>query len=467
MKTGAALLLALAAVACGRGEAVESGAATEYAPVELRDMEILAEAAGQVEPIRVVEVKSKASGDVLRLHAETGDFVPRTTLLAAIDPRDVRNAYDQAAADLDVAKARLATSQAQKARVEELRRANVVTEQEYESAELDLANARAQYVKASTTLELARERLNDVTIRAPIDGTIISRQVEIGQIIASASQNISGGTTLFMMADLSEMQVRALIDETDLGRIQAGQQARVKVEAFPDRTFIGTVMKIEPMAVVEQNVTMFPVLVRLDNEEGLLRPGMNADVAIEIARRPDALTVPNAAVVGVRDAVPAGAVLGLSEERMQQALRGNAAPAAANGTAVPPGGASGEAGAQRVAAGQAPAAGGQSGGGAAAGGARQGGARQGGGGGQGAGRSRDVQPGVVFVAGPNGPEPRRVMLGLNDWEFTEVVSGLEIGDRVVLISVARLQAQQEQFQQRMRERMGGGPLGGAAPGGRR
>jgi HlyD family secretion protein len=263
--------IAGAFVVNGREAPSTNGNSLEYAVVDLRDMEILAEAAGQIEPIRVVEVKSKASGDVLRLHVDTGDQIRQGTLLAEIDPRDVRNAYLQAEADLEVARARLGTSEAQKRRVEELRRANVVTEQEYESSLLEEANARAQYVKAQTSLELARERMNDVTIRAPIDGTIISKQVEVGDIIASASQNISGGTTLYMMADLSEMQVRALIDETDLGRIEPGMPTRVQVEAFPGRTFHGSVLKIEPQAVVEQNVTMFPVLVRLDNREGLLR----------------------------------------------------------------------------------------------------------------------------------------------------------------------------------------------------
>jgi HlyD family secretion protein len=488
-----------------------NGNALEYAVVEMRDMEILAEAAGQIEPIRVVEVKSKASGDVLRVHVDTGDEVPVGTLLAEIDPRDVRNAYAQADADIDVARARLTTAEAQKARIEELRRANVVTEQELENSLLEEANARANYIKARTNLELASERLGDVTIRAPINGTIISKQIEVGQIIASASQNISGGTTLFLMADLSEMQVRALIDETDLGRVEAGMPARVHVEAFPGRTFRGSVLKIEPQAVVEQNVTMFPVLVRLDNRDGLLRPGMNADVQVEVSVRPNAIVVPNAAVVGVRDAIPAGAVLGLSEERMQVAMRGalaangerTGAQAHAGETGegegassphVEPGSAECQALMEKVRDGggfqalgdeeraklrecrPARGEGAASPGGAVAGGGQA--AWTGGMGGgnrpvgaAAAGRNRalgsgDMRPGIVFVASENGqPEPRRVMLGVNDWDNTEILSGLEPGERVVMISVARLQQQQAEFQQRIRERMGG-PLqggGGAGP----
>jgi HlyD family secretion protein len=475
-------------VANGRDAKPNGGNALEYVAAEVRDMEILAEAAGQIEPIRVVEVKSKASGEVMRLHVETGDAIGRGTLLAEIDPRDVRNSFLQAEADLDVARARLATSEAAKGRVEELRRANVVTEQELESAQLEEANARAQFVKAQTSLELARERLNDVTIRAPIDGTVITKHVEIGDIIASASQNISGGTTLYTMADLSEMQVRALIDETDLGRIEAGLPTRVQVEAFPGRIFHGTVLKIEPQAVVEQNVTMFPVLVRLDNRDGLLRPGMNADVQIEIAMRPGALVVPNAAVVGVRDAVPAAAVVGISEDRVQAALRGGAPAqhAAAGNRGQPGAGAAQAAGAvsaecqallQRMREGgpqglseedrtklrECRPADGSAGGARAAG--MGGGAAQAGGGARG-GRSAggsETRPGLVFVATEAGIEPRRVMLGLNDWDNTEIVSGIEPGEYVVLISVARLQQQQQEFQQRMRERMGGGPFPGGGP----
>src|SRR5690606_26881793 len=178
-------------------------------------------------------------------------------------------------------------------RMEELRRTDAVTQQEYESAVQAAASARAGVVRTQTNLELARVRRNDVTIRAPIRGTIISDNGEPGQIIASATSNVSGGSTLFTMADLSEMQVRTLVDETDIGQIRAGQAARVTVEAYRGRAFRGEVHKIEPMAVVEQNVTTFPVLVRLANPEDLLRPGMHAEVSVQVASRPGAVVVPN------------------------------------------------------------------------------------------------------------------------------------------------------------------------------
>jgi HlyD family secretion protein len=460
----------------------------EVEAAQHRMLEVTAEAAGLIEPIRLVEVKSKASGEILRLTVESGDAVRRGDLLGQIDPRDVRNAFEQAQADLDVAQARLETAEAARRRSTELRQANVITEQEFESAKLEEANARAQFIKGRTNLELAQERLGDVTIRAPIDGVIIRKDVESGQIIQSASQNISGGTTIFVMADLNEMQVRTLVSETDLGKIHAGMSARVSVEAFPGRIFDGRVTKIEPQAVVEQNVTMFPVLVHLGNEDGALKPGMNAEVVVEIARRDNALTIPNASVVSVRDATAAGALFGLSEDQIRTALRGARGGAAAQNDAAPANGnavaaaapqtqasASGR-GANRDAAGSAnpqaaPAAGAQAPQVGAMPGAAPTGARAGASGRGGRiAASGDVRPAVVFIQGDNGIEPRSVMLGVNDWDHTEVLRGLEAGELVVLISVARLQQQQQDMLNRMRERNSGvfpGGGTGGPPGGRR
>jgi HlyD family secretion protein len=534
----AVVLVALAAVYVrGRAPDETAEAAPDFELAERRSLEVTAEASGLIEPMRLVEVKSKASGEIKRLLVETGDVVRRGQLLAEVDPRDVRNAYAQAEADLEVARARLTTSEAQKKRSTELRAANVITEQEFEAATFEEANARAQFVKARTSLELAQERMSDVTIQAPIDGVIIRKDVEEGQIIQSASQNISGGTTVLMMADLSQMQVRTLVNETDLGKIQPGLAARVAVEAFPGRTFVGTVLKIEPQAVVEQNVTMFPVLVQLENRDGSLKPGMNAEVIVEVARRENVVTVPNAAIVSTRDAEAAGSLFGLDEEQMRTALRSGrgsgqegslesqpdagtvSAPtptAAANGAngagsaaAAPAAGAPQQAapGAraeltpecqalrERVtAAGFANAAeedrtklracmqaaglqprGDRSG--ARASGAQAVGPQQGrpgsdrpgaaGQGRRGGIGNADVRPGVVFVRSDAGViEPRTVMLGVNDWDYTEVIRGIQPGERVVLISVARLQQQQQQMLDRMRERnsglfpSGGGPGGG-------
>jgi len=452
-----------ALAACGGSPEAAADTAPETAAVERRDLDVAVEAAGVVEPIRVVEVKSKASGEILALHVETGDMVARGALLAEIDPRDVSNALAQAEADLSVARVSIATTSAERRRMQELREAQVATQQEFEAAVQQAANAQAQLVRAETNLELARQRSGDVTIRAPIAGTVIERTSETGQIIASATSNVSGGTTLLKMADLSEVQVRAKVDETDLGQVKPGQTARVSVESYPGRTFTGTVLKVEPQAVVEQNVTLFPVLVRLDNREGLLRPGMNADVQVQVVRRPGAVVVPNGAVVGVRDAGTAAEALGLDAEAVQASLRPAGAAGAASATPEcralmqkvrEAGGPSGLADEDRAKMRECRAAAG-------------GGERSGRGSGSAQGGAGATRPGVLFVEGAKGPEARRVTLGVSDWEYTEVLGGVKPGDKVRLMSATRLKQEQEQMTERMRQRAGGGivPGGGGPPGG--
>jgi HlyD family secretion protein len=303
-------MLALGLAGCRWGEASEVRA-VQTTEVTRQNMRITAEATGQVEPVRKVEVKSKASGEVMRLFVDTGDEVEPGTLLADIDPRDVQNAYDQAEADLEVAQARVEVSRAQLGRSTQLLEAGIITQQEYESQNLDFANARASLTRAQTNYELANLRRSDVRIRAPISGTILTRNVEEGTVIQSASTNVSGGTALFVMADLREVQIRTLVDETDMGQIRAGMEATISVDAYPGRTFPGVVEKIEPQAVTQQNVTMFPVIVRLDNRLGLLKPGMNAEVATLLVERPNALVVPNNAVVLPQEMAPAATALGM------------------------------------------------------------------------------------------------------------------------------------------------------------
>ncbi|MGK7313199.1 MAG: efflux RND transporter periplasmic adaptor subunit [Candidatus Longimicrobiales bacterium M2_2A_002] len=466
-----ALLMAGAVAACSGSDAAEAsqnGTRDDIAVAERGDLEIRVEAAGQIEPILVVEVKSKASGEITELHVETGDEVEQGELLAEVDPRDVRNALAQAQADLDVAEARVQIAQSQADRSRELREANVLTQQELEQSILELANARAALTRAETNLELAQERMGDVTIRAPIAGTIIEKPVEAGTIISSASANVSGGTTLMTMADLSTMQVRTLVDETDIGKVESGQVARVRVEAYPNRTFDGRVYKIEPQAVIDQNVTMFPVLVRLDNEERLLKPNMNAEVQIDVARRADVVLVPNAAVVGMNDATAAGAVLDLSADEVREDMQQTRAPAAdgSGAGATGPGAGEGTDGDREDCSSLMARARTDRGSLSdddrarvrecfqAMGGRGGMGARGGGSG------SDEARPAVVFVSTETGPEARVVRLGLNDWDRTEVVSGLEAGEEVILISVAQMRQQQEEIMNRIRQRTSPIPGGG-------
>ncbi|MFW6202269.1 MAG: efflux RND transporter periplasmic adaptor subunit [Gemmatimonadota bacterium] len=474
MKTRSVILLAAAGpgiaalAACGASEANPADdALTELiATVESRDLEVEAEAPGSVEPILVVDVKSRASGEILAVHAETGDVVERGDLLVEVDPRDVRNDLNQAEADVEVARVRADIAQEQLARTRELLESGVVTEQEYESVELEAANAQSTLVRAETTLELAQQRMNDVTIRAPISGTIIERAVEVGQIIASAMNNVSGGETLLSMADLSEVQVRTLVDETDIGRISPGLTTRVQVEAFPNQTFVGEVLKVEPQAVVDQNVTMFPVLIRLENPDRLLKPGMNSEVQIEIASRTDVLTVPNAAVVPMAEATELGTALGLSPEAIRDALSagGGEQQGGPGGGAVAADGPQAELQRRCQELRSRMSEGGDGPGSLSEEERetmrecirllRERGQRAN------AGEPGEPRPAVVFVDNGSEIEPRRVMLGVNDWEHTEVVEGLEADERVVLVSVARIQQSNEDLTNRIRERTSGPFRGG-------
>jgi len=512
-------LVGVGLTGCGRGG--ESDTPNIQAVSVVREnMRITAEATGNVEPVRSVEVKSKASGEVLKLYVDVGDEVEPGTLLAEIDPRDVDNAYEQALADLEVARVRAEISEAQLERSRQLFEAGVITEQEFESQRTDYANSQASLVKAETNEELRELQKQDVTIRAPASGTILTRNVEEGTVIQSASSNVSGGTTLFVMADLNEVQIRVLVDETDMGQIRPGQEASVQVEAYPGRVFPGVVEKMEPQAVNQQNVTMFPVIVRLDNRGGLLLPGMNAEVETLLVERPDALVVPNNAVVQPTEVAPAASVLGLDPEiqldysvytQLAEAAglgpirsgRGNRGGGAGASGRTAPTGAQGAQGGDPAGARPAatPSADARPGEGTAsqpgatsdrrammqelrakvesgeisqdslnavmasfrnqagaAAGAQMGGAPAGDAFLQESNpaltgllnTSSNPRPAVAFVMLPDSTlEVRPVLMGVNDWDNTEILAGLQEGDMVALIGVAQLMAEQEEMRNRM------------------
>jgi HlyD family secretion protein len=229
--------------------------------------------------------------------------------------------------------------------------------------------------------------------------------------------------------------------------------------------------------VVDQNVTMFPVLVHLPNDERLLKPGMNTEVEIEIAQREGAIVVPNDAVVSMRDATTAAKALGLSEDEMRErmdamrgGMRGGAQPTGAPGTQVAAATGTKESGRNGGAANQGNAGTASAECTALRNKIREGGrgalsaedrtklracfAGMGGPGGTGGTRSNTARPGIVFVPGPNGPEPRMVTLGVNDWDYTEVLSGLKEGEQIFLMTAARLAQQERERADRMRQRAG-------------
>jgi HlyD family secretion protein len=567
-----AFIAALGLVAaCGKK--TEQPLKISTAAVERRTIIVQAEATGIIEPINVVEVKSRASGQIIEMPVETGSLVNPGSLIVQLDTRDVQNQFDQAKADLESSTASLTVAEQNKKRSDELFRGQIITAQENEQAGLTYQNALSQIVRARTNLDLAQQRLDDARVVAPVRGTIIAKPVALGQVIQSGTQAVGGGTTIVQMADLTKVRARAMVNETDIGRVTAGQEATVVVDAFPDRTFRGVVEKIEPQAVVQQNVTMFPVLVSLENREGLLLPGMNGEVSVISDRRENVIAVPNEAIRSVREAAQAAAILGLNVDSVTAQLRSamggggmpggmpgaggrpqgapGAAPGGAPQTTTRPGfadfstqpAAQGQGGrpqggfqmpdvtdaqckavtdaraakpavaaridslgrqmrdpnadrqaimtASRAAytelgvdamvaractmraqggaapSGNAPAAAGtptpaRSGARSlAAPGAAQGGAARGGRG--------SFRMGLVFVQKADSSfEARMVRLGVADYDYTEVLSGLEEGDRVALLSAAALQMQRQENNDRFRAMTGGGsPLGGGTTGGAR
>ena len=394
--------------------------------VDRRTIVVDAQATGAVEPINVIEVKSKASGQITRMPVETGSQVKVGDLLVQIDTRDVKNQYDQAAADLRSAEAGIAVAEAQKLRSDELFKSRVITTQEYEAAQLALTQAQGAMVRATTNVDLAKQRLEDATVVAPVNGTIIDKPVSLGQVIASATGSVSGGTTLLKMADLTKVRVRALVNETDIGKVRPGQSTRVTVDAYPDRPFQGVVEKIEPQAVVQQSVTMFPVIVSLDNRDGLLKPGMNGEVSMLIERRTNVLAVSNDAVRTVREAAVAATFVGLNPDSVAAQVRTLQAAMRSPGGGTdrePP-------------AGDTPSN----------------------------GSATRVRTALVFVEeAPGKFSPRLVRLGASDYDYSEVVSGLTEGEKVATLAVQALQAKRDQQNDRFRSMTGAGGMPGATP----
>jgi HlyD family secretion protein len=319
------LFALLLAVACTSGKGKAPSVQTQA--VQRRDITVTAEANGAIEPIVIVEVRSKASGMIMDMPVETGTFVRPGDLLAQIDTQTVQKQYRQAAADLNSAQAQLEVATAQKKRSDEMLAAKVITPQENEQARLTFESAQATVVRQQANLDIAKQALDDATVRAVTTGTIIEKDVSVGQIIQSSTNSVSGGTTLLKMADLTRVRMRAYFNETDIGNIRAGEPATVTVDAFPDRRFQGKVEKIEPQAVVQQGVTMFPVLVNLENFDGALRPGMNGEVSATVDQRANVIAVSNDAIKTTREGSSVAPMLGLNPDSVQAQIRAQASEA--------------------------------------------------------------------------------------------------------------------------------------------
>lgn len=283
-------------------------------------LELSIEASGVIEAISSIEIKSKASGEVLFLGAEVGDLVEKGAMLAQIDQRTPNNILNQAKSDLEASKVRLENAQSQFDRGKELHANASISDKDFEDIEESFAQAKSALVRNEVSFENAKIALDDTIVRSPVRGTVISRPVEVGQVISSPTSAVGGGTVLMTMADLSKVRVRALIDEIDVGKVSIGQIVSIKVAAYRDKEFFGVVKKVEPQARIEQNVTTFPVLIDIENDENLLLLGMNTDVVIEVLNKDVSVSAPTMSLRTRKDIYSAASILNIPKTEVDNFL---------------------------------------------------------------------------------------------------------------------------------------------------
>ncbi|MFH1699729.1 MAG: efflux RND transporter periplasmic adaptor subunit [Candidatus Zixiibacteriota bacterium] len=275
------------------------GGVTKYKEYEIMrsDFRISVTASGVVNPIDRIEIKSKASGRIEYLPVEEGDFIKKDELICRLDKTDVQAEVDQTQADLDIAEAELTQTENDFSRQKELFDKHLISRQELDRVELSLAQAKGKLVRTRIARNQAEVRLSETIVRAPIDGVILKKFVEAGQIISSGINNVSGGTPIVAVADMNHVYITAGIDEIDVGKIQINQEANVTAEAYPFKKFRGSIIRMSPEARIEQNVTLFDVIIEVENTDGMLKSGMNASVEITIVEQDDVLIAPMMALM--------------------------------------------------------------------------------------------------------------------------------------------------------------------------
>ncbi len=368
------------------------------APVTRGTIISVVSATGTINPVTIVQVGSQVSGMIESLHADFNSIVKTGNVVARIDPFPYRALRDQAAANLANARASVLKARADLGqRKRELDRMNALSKQQFvsqnevdmavtahEGAVAQLAVAEAAVKQAEAALEAAELDLKYTVIRSPIDGIVISRQVEVGQRVTASFQI----PTLFLIAqDLTKMQVDANVSEADIGEIVSGKEAAFTVDAYPGEMFRGAVKQVRNAPISVQNVVTYDVVIAVKNTDLRLKPGMTANVSIIVARKDQVLKVPNAAL---RFVPP-------KSERQD----------AASGAARSVSGAPPTAGETRKDHAQAPAS-------------HDGTARE--------------PTSVVWKIGASGePEPVPIQRGVSDGTATEVVSGpLNEGDQLIV-----------------------------------
>lgn len=287
------LVLAILFFLIFRARNKESEAKYLTAEVEKGDISILVTATGTLEAVTTVQVGSQVSGTISALYADFNDPVKKGQVVAQLDPTFLKAQVAQAQADLEKANASASLSKKEYERSLSLFQKNMISESERDLYLTNYDLALSQVKSARATLDRAQTNLDYATIVSPIDGVVISRNVDVGQTVAASLQ----APTLFTIAkDLTQMQVSTSIDEADIGKITEEQEVLFTVDAYPDLTFKGNVNQIRLSPEIIQNVVTYQVIIAVSNPDLLLKPGMTANVTILVDHAENTLKVPSGAL---------------------------------------------------------------------------------------------------------------------------------------------------------------------------
>ncbi len=304
----AAILIAVAAaVYYYRSDVAAETPTLNTAEVTQGDVVATVEATGTLEAVTTVEVGTQVSGNIKSLGADFNSQVRKGRIIAELDPSlfDTQVAQERATvarlkAEVERSRVQAEDAKVKLGRAQELSKQELIAKSDLDAAESTanaaaaaVKSAEAQLLQAQASLNQAQVNLSHTIIRAPIDGVVIARNVNIGQTVAASMQ----APTLFVIAnELREMQVNASVDESDIGKVQMHQPVQFRVDAYPNETFRGTVSQVRLQPVVEQNVVSYVTVIDVPNPDLKLKPGMTAAVTIETGRADDAIKVPNAAL---------------------------------------------------------------------------------------------------------------------------------------------------------------------------
>jgi HlyD family secretion protein len=265
----------------------------QTAPVTRGDLTQAVTATGTLNPVVNVQVGSQISGMIEKLLVDYNSLVKTGQVIAQLDASTYRASLHQAEGDLANARAGLELAQVNATRAKELRTNDLIAPSELDKAMGDLHQAEAQVIIKEAALEKAKVDLSRCTIYAPVDGIIISRNVDVGQTVAAS---LSAPTIFVIANDLAKMQIDANVAEADVGGIENEQSVEFTVDAFPYRTFHGKVIQVRNAPITVQNVVTYDTVIEVSNPDLKLKPGMTANVSIVIARRANILKIPNAAL---------------------------------------------------------------------------------------------------------------------------------------------------------------------------